>query len=44
MVLTRYNNKTYIIDDIDFTMNPMSTFRLTKTDREISYMEYYRDE
>lgn len=44
VVLTRYNNKTYIIDDIDFTMNPMSTFRLTKADREISYMEYYRQQ
>ena len=44
VVLTRYNNKTYIVDDIDFTMNPLSTFRLTKADREISYIDYYRDE
>ena len=25
-VLTRYNNKTYIIDEIDFDLSPMSTF------------------
>lgn len=40
VVLTRYNNKTYRIDDISFTMNPMSTFQ-TKT-AEITYCEYYR--
>ena len=44
VVLTRYNNKTYIVDDIDFTMNPLSTFRLTKADREISFIDYYRDD
>lgn len=44
VVLTRYNNKTYIVDDIDFTMNPLSTFRLTKADREISYIDYYREQ
>ena len=43
VVLTRYNNKTYIVDDIDFTMNPLSTFRLTKADREITFIDYYRD-
>lgn len=25
-VITRYNNKTYRIDDIDFESNPTSTF------------------
>lgn len=25
-VITHYNRKTYRIDDIDFTMNPLSTF------------------
>ncbi|XP_055911029.1 protein argonaute-3 [Eupeodes corollae] len=40
VVLTRYNNKTYRIDDISFTMSPMSTFQ-TKTS-EITYCEYYR--
>lgn len=40
IVLTRYNNKTYRIDDVDFNLNPMSTFK-TK-DREITYVEYYK--
>jgi len=44
VVLTRYNNKTYIVDDIDFTMNPLSTFRLTKADREITFIDYYREQ
>lgn len=39
--MTRYNNKTYRIDDVDFSMNPQSTFHLRKEDRDISYMEYY---
>lgn len=25
-VITHYNRKTYRIDDIDFSMNPLSTF------------------
>lgn len=25
-VITHYNRKTYRIDDIDFAMNPLSTF------------------
>lgn len=41
VVMTRYNNKTYRIDDIDFLKNPQSTFHLRKEDRDISYMEYY---
>lgn len=26
IVLTRYNNKNYRIDDLDFSMTPLSTF------------------
>ncbi|NXF07779.1 PIWL1 protein, partial [Smithornis capensis] len=41
VVLTRYNNRTYKIDDIDWDNSPMGTFR--KSDgSEISYMEYYK--
>jgi len=25
-VITHYNRKTYRVDDVDFTMNPLSTF------------------
>ena len=39
IVLTRYNNKTYRVDDIDWKLNPTSTF--TKEDgTSISYKEY----
>ncbi|XP_075148172.1 argonaute 3 [Haematobia irritans] len=39
VVITRYNNRTYRIDDICFDKNPMSTFP-TK-DGDISYYDYY---
>lgn len=40
VVLTRYNNRTYRIDDIRFDQNPLSTFKYKNSD--ISYYEYYR--
>ncbi len=40
--MTGYNNKTYRIDDIDFTKNPSHTFYFRKEDREITFAEYYR--
>lgn len=41
VVLTRYNNKPYRIDDISFDSNPESTF--TKADgSEITYIEYFK--
>ncbi|KFV63354.1 Piwi-like 1 [Dryobates pubescens] len=41
IVLTKYNNKTYRIDDIDWDGNPKRTFR--KADgSEISFVEYYK--
>ncbi|XP_050528913.1 protein argonaute-3-like [Daktulosphaira vitifoliae] len=39
-VITHYNRKTYRIDDIDFSMTPLSTFE--KNGVQISYAEYYR--
>merc|ERR1719342_31113 len=39
VVMTRYNNKTYKIDDINWDMSPMSTFPYK--DRQCSYVEYY---
>lgn len=41
IVITRYNNRTYRIDDIDFSQTPMSKFKCTN-DREVTYVEYYR--
>jgi len=40
-VLTRYNNASYKIDDIDWTMNPESTFT-TASGETISFVEYYK--
>ncbi|XP_027588832.1 piwi-like protein 1 [Pipra filicauda] len=41
IVLTRYNNRTYRIDDINWDSNPMATFR--KSDgAEITFLEYYK--
>lgn len=40
VVLTRYNNLTYRIDDINFDANPLATFK--SGTREISYMDYYK--
>uniref|UniRef100_A0A2S2NF98 Protein piwi n=1 Tax=Schizaphis graminum TaxID=13262 RepID=A0A2S2NF98_SCHGA len=41
VVLTRYNNKTYRIDDIDETSSTTSTF-LKKDGSSISYIDYYK--
>ncbi|XP_064424197.1 piwi-like protein 1 [Latimeria chalumnae] len=41
IVLTRYNNKTYRVDDIDWDKNPESKFK--KADgTEISFVDYYK--
>lgn len=40
IVLTRYNNKTYRIDDIAFDQNPTSTFTF-HTGEQMSYVDYY---
>uniref|UniRef100_A0A182QHG7 Uncharacterized protein n=1 Tax=Anopheles farauti TaxID=69004 RepID=A0A182QHG7_9DIPT len=42
VVLTRYNKRTYRIDDVCFDANPMSTFRYG--DRDITYVEYYKQQ
>ncbi|KAM8962021.1 piwi-like protein 1 [Pelodytes ibericus] len=41
IVLTKYNNKTYRIDDIDWDFSPQSTFQ-KGNGKEISFIEYYR--
>lgn len=40
-VLTDYTNKTYMIDDIDFSMSPKSTFKPMFKDDPMSYLTYY---
>lgn len=41
VVLTRYNNQTYRVDDINWDLNPQSTFTLRKGET-LSYQEYYK--
>ena len=41
IVMTRYNNKTYKIDDINWNMTPLDTFQYK--DRQISYAQYYTE-
>lgn len=41
IVLTRYNNKTYRIDDIAWDKTPKSTFS-TYSGEEISFVDYYK--
>ncbi|XP_075707606.1 piwi-like protein 4 isoform X2 [Rhinoderma darwinii] len=43
VVLTRYNNKTYRVDDIDWSTKPTDTFP-KKDGTQISYVEYYKQQ
>ncbi|XP_068681290.1 piwi-like protein 1 [Montipora foliosa] len=45
IILTRYNNKTYRIDDIKWDQYPSSTFkgRFKGEERDISYCQYYEE-
>ncbi|XP_051173756.1 piwi-like protein Siwi isoform X2 [Leptopilina boulardi] len=40
IVLTAYNNNTYRIDDVDYSVKPNSTFKL-RNGEDISYKDYY---
>ncbi|CAI9741520.1 piwi 1 isoform X1 [Octopus vulgaris] len=40
IVLTRYNNRTYRVDDIDMDMLPTRTFR--KHNEDVSFVSYYK--
>lgn len=40
-VLTRYNNKTYRIDEILFDQNPQATFDCQG--KPISFVQYYKE-
>ena len=41
VVLTKYNNRTYKIDDVDFDQNPLSTF-INCHGQEESFVSYYK--
>ena len=40
-ILTRYNNRSYIIDDINFEMSPKSTFTNEKG-VQMTFIDYYK--
>uniref|UniRef100_A0A1B6BXC6 Piwi domain-containing protein n=1 Tax=Clastoptera arizonana TaxID=38151 RepID=A0A1B6BXC6_9HEMI len=40
-ILTRYNNKIYRVDDIEFSKNPLSTFE-NNEGKMISFKDYYQ--
>ncbi|XP_014216976.1 piwi-like protein Siwi [Copidosoma floridanum] len=42
VVITHYNNRTYKVDDVDFSTSPLSTFQ-KRDSSAISYGDYYRD-
>lgn len=42
VVLTRYNNRTYRVDDIRFDASPMDTF--DQRGKQVSYVEYYQSQ
>ncbi|KAM3935292.1 piwi-like protein 4 [Leptodactylus fuscus] len=43
VVLTRYNNKTYRVDDIDWSTKPTDTFP-RRDGTKISYVDYYKQQ
>jgi hypothetical protein len=40
-VMTNYNKKMYVIDDLDFSLRVDSKFKSEKTGDEISFIDYY---
>ncbi|RZC38710.1 argonaute-3, partial [Asbolus verrucosus] len=40
-ILTRYNNKTYIVDDIAWDMSPQNTFE-TRNSSACTFIDYYK--
>lgn len=41
IVITRYNNRTYRIDDVDWNKTPKDSFVMSDG-KEITFLEYYR--
>lgn len=41
-VLTKYNNKTYTVEDIAWNMNPRDTFE-TRNNTKCSFLDYYKE-
>lgn len=43
-VLTRYNNKVYRIDDIEWNSTPLKEFVMKRDDKKISIVDYYKSQ
>lgn len=41
IIITRYNNRTYRIDDVDWSKTPKDSFTMSDG-KEITFLEYYR--
>lgn len=41
-VITKYNNKTYAIDDVNWDQNPEKTFPDKKSGKDISFSQYFK--
>lgn len=42
VILTRYNNQTYKIDDIMWDSSPQNDFARGNTNERITYIDYYK--
>jgi aubergine len=43
-VLTRYNNRLYRVDDVDFSLSPSCTFSRGAKDETVTYKDYYKQQ
>lgn len=45
VVMTKYNSKTYRVDEVDYTVTPVNTFETKKkgVTSHIKYTDYFRD-
>ena len=42
LVATEYNNTIYRVEAVHFNKNPLSTFHDDRSNREVTYKEYYK--
>ena len=42
-VITRYNNKSYLVTGVDFESTPNDKFTISFDGKEISYVQYFKE-
>jgi len=42
VIMTKYDYQSYILEEVDYDMSPMSSFHLDREDRDITFLEYYK--